>query len=307
MNVERTAISDLSEDVLAKLHRGPFMSSPGFARLWEVVGGRAVAWVASQAGNVVAALVGVEFGRAGLTRFQAMPDGCFATLYTEPATDRGVSATEAILHAITRAGYLRSYVTDFDHSLGTIAELSRQPCRTMLVDVSAEDWEPPDAKLRSEIRKAEREGVGVVTFDHRVHGDGFWKLVQCTESRHGRRPKYPYKFFEALAHLAGDDDRVIWLFVEHEGAAVASHIYFIQGDQLMHWQGYFDKRFSALKAGQLIMSQAVRQAQRRGVTSLNMGASPDNAPDLVAYKQKWGGRAYEYAALVHRSWLGRLL
>ena len=307
MQVVKTAAGDLPAELISRVNSGPFMSGVGFARLWESVGGRAVYWVVRQDNEVVAALPGDEFGRPPLTRFQSMPDGCYGTPLVFSDTIDVPSVIRMLLKGVAEAGYLRTYLIDFNATLGTPEGFDATEASTLVVDGLGSDWQPPDKKLQSELRKAEREGINIERFDRQRHFAGLISLVKATESRHGRSPKYPPVFYEALAKLAEQDDRVVWLHVEHEGQAAASHIYFIEGDQLLHWQAYFDKKFSFLKPNPALMSAAIEIAVSCGITKLNMGATPLDAASLAMYKEKWGGHEYRYPCYEKRSWLGRWL
>ncbi|MCK4462016.1 MAG: GNAT family N-acetyltransferase, partial [candidate division Zixibacteria bacterium] len=162
-------------------------------------------------------------------------------------------------------------------------------------------------KLQSEIRKAERAGAKIERLDAVAHMESFLQLMQATEQRHGRRPRYPPQFFSALAELAAEDDRVVWYWCEHEGRPVVSHITFIEGDTALHWQVYYDKAFSFLKANQFMLWQLIGELRPRGVHRLSLGASPPGASGLIDYKAKWGGEEYAYNCYVHKSGLGRFL
>ena len=70
---------------------------------------------------------------------------------------------------------------------------------------------------------------------------------------------------------------------------------------------YFDKRFSFLKANQLITFTVARNMARQGLTVLNLGASPIDAESLDTYKQKWGGRPVEYTCHERLKWWSRWL
>ncbi|MBD3258676.1 GNAT family N-acetyltransferase [candidate division GN15 bacterium] len=307
MQVEKIIIDDLPAELSARLDSGAFMSSIRFARVWRVIGGQPVCWVAKDGDQIAAALVGVEFGRPPFARFQAMPDGCYGSVETLQGNALEIDTVSSLISGLARGGYLRAYFTDYHHQLREISGLSSELQSTLLVDIDRGDWLPPDKKLQSEFRKAVREGVRVQSVDLDRHFDGFWKLVEHTESRHGRRPKYPPEFYRELAALSARDERIVWRYVEHDGKPAASHIYFVEGGQLMHWQGYFDKSQAAMKPNQYIMVQTVQEAFNRGVRTLNMGTGPTEASALIAYKKKWGGREYSYPTYVMQSWLGRFL
>ena len=307
MQVVRTKAGDLPTDIISRINSGPFMSSVGFARVWESVGGRAVYWTFQENNEIVAAFPGVEFGQGPLMRFQSMPDGCYGAPLILADTNDRASVIHALVKGVADAGYLKTYLIDFSSTLGALDGFAATEVSTLIVDGLDSDWQPPDKKLQSELRKAEREGINIERFDRTRHFAGLISLVKATESRHGRSPRYPPVYYEALAKLAEQDDRVVWLHVEHEKQAAASHIYFIEGDQLLHWQAYFDKKFSFLKPNPALMSAAIEVAVQRGITKLNMGATPLDAASLAAYKEKWGGHEYRYLCYEKRSWLGRWL
>jgi hypothetical protein len=307
MTVAKVYADDLSESLRTLVDQSALFSSVGFARIWEAVGGRPVYWVVDGEDGTEAVLCGVEFGRGLLRRFQSMPDGCYGSFFRtgKQAADSVVSA--ALLEIIVHQGYARTYVYDYYGSFSATPGFDVVTCSTSLVDISSPNWQPPDKTLQSEIRKAEREGVGIIPFDADLHLDAFMRLMIHTDRRHGRRPRYPLEFYRRLARLAHTDGRVLWRVVEHEGELAASHIYFIDRDLVLNWQVCFDKRFSFLKPNQYLLASTARLAASRGIRVLNLGASPEDAETLAAYKKKWGGEEYTYCCLQRRSWLGTLL
>jgi lipid II:glycine glycyltransferase (peptidoglycan interpeptide bridge formation enzyme) len=202
---------------------------------------------------------------------------------------------------------MRVHLADFHNQFPVTAGFQARRFETALVEMADANWWPPDKKIQSEIRKAEREGVQPISFDPGRHMAEFLQLMTHTEQRHGRRPKYPAAFFERLARLAEQDERVAWRVVEHDGRLAASHIYLQSGRQLLNWQVYFDKQYSFLKPNQCLLFHAARTAAARGLRYLNLGATPNDAVSLADYKRKWGGAEYRYPCLVRESWLGRLL
>ena len=211
------------------------------------------------------------------------------------AADAGACA-RAALGAITRHGYGRVHIFDFHGSIGRGEGFEVRPCSTRIVSLEAPDW-PEDPKLRSQIRKAGREGISVVPYDPARHRAGLLALVARTFRHHGLRPRYPASFYDALAALAARDPRVIWRWCERDGEPASSHIYFVEGDMLLAWQSYFDRRFSFLKPNVHIRHGAAREAAARGVRWLNLGATPETATGLAYFKARWGGRRVSFASL----------
>ena len=282
------------------------LASSPFSDVWATLGGRLVFWVADENGSIVAVLTGVEFGRNPFARFQSMPDGLPSTLhFVNDMCDKAHLASQ-ILDGVALHGYVKLFVTDFDNSLPPHSTFERRQLSTHVVDISNPAYEPSDKTLMSEIRKAERDKTAVERFDWSQHGSRFIDLVTLSETRHGRLPKYPARFFQQLAIVASRDSRIVWTWCEHDGKPVASHIYFVSGSNAINWQIYYDKEFSALKANQLTTWNVIADLRSRGVTHLNLGASPDTAEGLVVYKSKWNAVEYSYSMLEKKTWLGKL-
>jgi len=307
MKLKRYTREDLSRELKHRLDAESFFGSPGFAALWTTVGGRDVYWMLEDNQRPLALLAGVEFGFGPLRRMQAMPDGCYARLVLLEEQERYHGhIMRRFMKELADSYYAKLTLYDYSRQLPEVTGYKTMELETTVVDISR-DWQPPDKKIRQEIRKAEREGIAVVPFDRQEHFSRFIKLMHLTEQRHGRGPKYPVEFFESLADLAVRDQRVCWRHVEVDSQAAASHIFFIEGDMALHWQVYFDKQFSYLKPNQYLLFDTARQLADRGVKRLNLGASPDEASGLKSYKDKWGGETYTYPAYVNYSLVGNIL
>jgi hypothetical protein len=308
MRIERVRLADISTGFYEPLARHSFFASRGFLELWRAKGGRPVAWIAEQVGAIAATLAGVEFGRGPFARFIAMPDGCYGGVLTEPdVADERPRLVRGLFDAVARRCYAKTVVFDFHASSAAHPDYAAYPCEAVLTDISDPDWAPPDAKLRSQIRKASRDGTAIERFDWERHHASFLELVARTSHRHGNKPRYPAALYRALAELARTDDRVLWLHSEREGVAAASHIYFIEGDTVMAWQSYFDKTFSYLKPNQFIRFAACRTAAVRGIHWLNLGSTPAQSAGLAYYKTRWGGRRLRFTSHVRWSAVGELV
>jgi len=306
MKIRRQSLSDLDSSIIEKLAYRSLFGSPGFAKIWETVGGHVVFWTAEEDGQQVGVLPGLEFGWFPFKRFQSMPDGCYTCLAGN-FVDETIRASVAneILAGILKAGYVKVHINDFHKLFDTNKRVDTVTYRTSLVDISSPDWQPPDKKIQSEIRKAERENVVVQRFVSAEQMDRFLLLMKQSEQGHGRKPKYPRRFFEALAKLAESDRRVRWFTVEIGDEIACSHIDFVEGEMLLNWQVYFDRRFSSHKPNQLLLYRAAREAAGEGINRLNLGSSPSDAEGLLDYKRKWGGREVSYPCLIHKSGIGK--
>jgi hypothetical protein len=308
MTISRIQVGELPSATAAWINRTSLFGSEPFLRLWETIGGKPVYWTVSEDDRAIAVLPGVEFGRGPLTRLQSMPDGLYAPLLTPQGTPEDLSAlAETMLSGVLDRGYAKIYLNDYFGQFEKHEAMKVRRGNTLLVDIDSSEWEPPDKKLRSEIRKAERERVRAEPFSLGHHFDQFLALMRLTEKRHGRKPRYPEAFYRELGKLSMTDSRVNWLVVEHEDKLAASHIYLTESDVVLNWQVFFDKQFSFMKPNQLITFTVAREMARQNLSTLNLGASPGDASSLDDYKQKWGGRRFEYNCLSRTTWWSRWL
>ncbi|MCX5801274.1 MAG: GNAT family N-acetyltransferase [Candidatus Eisenbacteria bacterium] len=301
-------MSQLAPSVVELLVGNCFFSTPGFAEIWRTKGGRSVAWVAENDGEISAILPGVEFGHGRLCRFMSMPDGCYGgVFFAKGLTREREPIAQRLIDEIVRRRYSKTYLFDFYGSVPLHPRFETVLCATTLVDISDPEWVPPDRKLLSQIRKADREGIRVEPFDWDQHNNRFMKLVRSTDRRHGRALKYPASFFEALARLARRDSRIHWMWCEYDGKPASSQIYVVENGALQAWQTYFDREFSFLKPNQYMRFMLCRKVAKLGIKRLNLGATPGGAVGLARYKSRWGGEPFLYNCYVLRTGLGRIL
>lgn len=305
MNVTRQAPEELPADLQAELHRFSLFSSPQFAAVWQAKAGRPICWTVGDQERIRASLVGLEFGRGPLTRFQAMPDGLPAAVcFSEDASDHE-SLARALLGGIASHGYAKVFITDYQNHLPDVAGLDQIACETAEV-LTAADWNPPDKTLCAEIRKAEREAVQVHRFDAAHHLESFLALLRHTESRLGIAPRYPDDFYARLAAQAARDPRIVWEVIQSGNRVVASHVYLCGPENALYWISCLDKEFSYLKATQYLLWSRARAFAGEGCTRLNLGQTPPESDSLDSFKMKWGARRYAYRQLSARTLLGRL-
>jgi CelD/BcsL family acetyltransferase involved in cellulose biosynthesis len=309
MDVSRLRWSELGPDLLDRYGRDRIFTSTGWAFLWRQAGGTPVVWVVGDGGDPLAILPGVEFGRSRAARFFSMPDGCYGGIL--PREDLGELPPDLrhlLLEAVADHGYLRAWIFDYYESVdGDLSRWEGFSQGTTLVDISDPRWEPPDRKLVSQIKKAEREGISIREFDWPRDHEKFLSLMRTTERRHGRRPRLAAEFYESLAALSRSEDRVFWKWCEWQGKPACSHIYVVENRVLQGWRIDFDKDFSFLKPNQYIRFHTCREMSRRGIRKLNLGGSPENAPGLRYYKRRWGGETVRYRGLRCESRWGRWL
>lgn len=299
------AVSPQQQSAIGRLTSNSFFASRKFLNLWKEMSGNAVYWTIEINDEIVALLPAIEFGIGKLKRLQALPDGCYSSIFYKDDLPAG-QYSKILLDAIRSYGYQKIHVYDFYGTIPKAVGYDLLQCQTTLVDVSVADWQPPDRTLKSAIKKAERDNVQIVNFDSSRHFDKFMNLMHETEKRHGRKPKYSKLFFLALAELAQVDERIIWRFCEHENQPVSSHINIVEHNQIINWHISFDKHFSSLKANQKIVYDLAMLAKEKNIQYINLGASPVDSPSLVEYKNRWGGITKQYNCYYSKSFLGKM-
>lgn len=307
MNAVWLPIDEVNIDNIRLIIKNSFFASPSFLNLWKTVGGRPLYLIVENNSSIVAVLPGVEFGWGLFKRFQALPDGLYAKLFfNEAETFDKEKVLMLVKKYLENSSYSKTFLFDFYNTFDEPDQFDIIECSTNIVDISTADFQPPDKKLQSEIRKAEREEVKIVSFDFHLHFDKFIDLMEKTERRHNRTPRYLNDFYTKLSDISKKDSRVLWYWCEHEGHPVCSHINFIEDDMVLNWQVFYDKEYSFLKANQMMTFKMIKEVKKKGVKYLNLGSSPADAGGLTVYKDKWGGQTYKYNGYCKKSLIGKL-
>ncbi|MBD3331275.1 GNAT family N-acetyltransferase [candidate division GN15 bacterium] len=308
IHCERHTPSSALADQLVPLAHDSLLASDSFLQLFTHLAGHPVWWIATENDQLLAALPGVEFGNRWFRRFQSLPDGLYSRLCLAPESkERAEELSHGLLQAILAYGYTKAYIYDYYFDFPSLPQWRHRDLITQHVEIPSPDWMPPNRQLRTEIRKADREGIEVHNFDSSRHMDGFMDLVDGTARRNRTAPRYPRQFFAALASLAETDDRILWRWCQHDSKPVASHIVLIESPMALAWQIFFDKQFASLKPNQFMLHQSATILAERGISVLNLGGSPAGVETVVSFKEKWGSEQYRYPMYYHRQGLGRVL
>jgi hypothetical protein len=307
MQVQSGPFSLLPEKTAKQLLAASVLNSPGFLNLWRAMKGEATYWIVSDDDDSVMLATGsVSFNRPLMRTVQFGPDGLYFLPLLSPMSEEKAEQAKEILWATACDRYQRVYLTDFSSKMNGLTRGKSVRCETLIASIDSAEWMPPDKKLQSEIRKAEREQLVREPFDLDRHFDRFMKLMFQTESRHGRKPKYNEPFFSALAELAMTEPRLDWTVALDDDRMAASHINLFEGGMLINWQVYYDKQFSSLKPNQYLLIDSIRHGFDRGIRRVNFGATPDEAEGVRVYKEKWGGVPRQYEIMIARRGLGWL-
>lgn len=154
------------------------------------------------------------------------------------------------------------------------------------------NWEESrlPADVRYEVRRSRREGLRVrkVNIEDSKH---LYALYKATVGRHGGQIRYTLEYFKALTALAQHDQRLdcrVGLPTDGDEPCafiVTAH----DGDIAYYLHGGYDASYARLRSGYGLINLAITHARDSSCKVFNLMASPMNQPDLVKFKEKWGG------------------
>ncbi|WP_323761784.1 GNAT family N-acetyltransferase [Maricaulis sp.] len=182
------------------------------------------------------------------------------------------------------------------HGAGEGHEGARVDGRVMTVlDMSAADDVDAVFKgfnkssIQRKIKKAQKSNYSLTREASPACLDAFTAMQAETRRRQGS-PTFPKSFFPQMAGLIGTDFHM-HTAVNADGEAVASIIFIDDGETTIYGYGASLDRRDIWQDGvnQLVMWDAIEAAFARGRRKVDFGTSPKSQPNLVQYKEKWGG------------------
>jgi hypothetical protein len=307
MSLEIFSIQSLPRREWDCLTANSFLSSADFAGLWSLFAGRPVFLAKTENGKMIGGMTGVIFGRSFYGRFKSMPDGLAGGPIMREGVDKekGKELIEEIIGYFEKKRFAR---VDIYSPIEKITDdfFQKRQNTTQIIMFENGKYQPSDSEVPRHIRHGQKEG-GVVSekIEERDLGQ-FYELVEETSSRHGQRPRYTPDFFRALRAIAEYDERVIWPVVYCQDMVVASHIYFLERGELLHWQGFSARKHWSLKPNHLLLNFIIEYCLKQGIGRLDLGGSPAEAKGLREFKEGWGGIEVPRDYYTHLGGLGRL-
>jgi len=166
----------------------------------------------------------------------------------------------------------------------SLAASHRKITVTLTLPSTAEQlWKRLDAKVRSQVRRPQKEGVELRFGPQEA--EPFFRVF----ARHMRdlgTPTLPRRFFEAIAETFGDD---VWFACAyHQGQAIAGGCALRSNNELeMTWASALVE-YKALSANMLLYWGMMERAVGAGIARFNFGrCTPDGGTHR--FKRQWGG------------------
>jgi hypothetical protein len=276
------------------------------------VGAAAVFFCGYDGERIVAGFPAIITKRFGVSSFDSMPNNTYGSALFDEGLPEETQARfiDHVATFLDGRRFSRITITDFDGRLkhGDRIKLRCDRSFTHIIGIDSIDEFEPHRRIKRDLRTGAKADTEIVLINDRGDIDGFYRLYRQTERRHGRRrPLYRRGFFHALADVMAGSDMLYWPGLMVEGRMVASQINFIYGDTLINWRVVSDYEWRRYKPNQILLYDAIEKAAARGVTKINLGASPPDADGLIAYKERWGGTKVEFDIYSYRSRMRRLM
>ena len=300
--------SEIPADAWNLLTINSIFASPEFLSVWRSLGGRPRFIICEKENKLVGGLAGVIFGRGFLRRFESIPRGFTGGIHFSRDADESLREEikdniEAVLHA---AGFMRIVINCGEKTV-QLSEFETKQTTTHRIDIESFPHYPPNKKIRQHLNSISRRSFKIVDFLEYKDVEQFMILAGNFSKRF--RYNFPYNddFFERLYNLAQTDNRIIWLAGILENELIASRIAYVEHDEIVFWQLYYDPNHRSLKPGYQFMAEMLDIARVRKIMKINLGGSPEGAVSLVKFKENWGGREIKLNYYTKYNLLGRLL
>lgn len=174
--------------------------------------------------------------------------------------------------------------------LETCADIAatKQHKVTMILDLEndeAAQWHSLDAKVRNQIRKAEKNGLQVITGQAELL-DGFYEVF-CRNMRDLGTPVYGRRFFSSILDEFPESTQL--LSVIRNGRAIASAFLTWHRDTLeVPWASSI-RDYRSLCPNNLLYWESIRFAIRTGARKFDFGRSTPGE-GTYEFKKQWGAR-----------------
>jgi serine/alanine adding enzyme len=161
---------------------------------------------------------------------------------------------------------------------------------TMILELKKDEeaqWKSLDAKVRNQVRKAEKSGLYAVTGQLELL-DGFYEVF-CRNMRDLGTPVYGKNFFRNILETFPDTSRIISIMLD--GKTVASGLLTWFRDTLeVPWASSI-RDYREMCPNNLLYWEAIRFAIRNGSRRFDFGRStPDEG--TYRFKKQWGALPY---------------
>ncbi|MBW4056653.1 MAG: FemAB family PEP-CTERM system-associated protein [Proteobacteria bacterium] len=184
---------------------------------------------------------------------------------------------------------LQAEYMEFRHLTAPLKNLETKEHKvTMILDLQNDEdlqWKVLDPKVRNQVRKAEKNGLKVITGDFDLI-DGFYEVF-CRNMRDLGTPVYSRNFFQNILETFPDTTRIISVLLD--GQTIASGLMTWFRDTLeVPWASSIND-FKEKCPNNLLYWEAIRFAVRNGSTRFDFGRSTPGE-GTFRFKKQWGAQ-----------------
>lgn len=140
---------------------------------------------------------------------------------------------------------------------------------------------------RRNVRRAEKEGVGVEIVHSEIAVQEFRRLNTLTRRRHGLPPQ-PSPFFDELYRWIISRGLGFVALADYQGKKVAGAIFLTFGDRVVYKYGASEPIAKNLGANHLVMWKAICFLSGQGYQELDFGRTDFGQEGLRRFKTGWG-------------------
>jgi len=307
MTLQVCSIDDIPRDEWSILTEDSLFSSPGFTSLWGEFGGKPVFLIMEHQGKLQAGMAAVTFGPKYLRRFRSHPE----SLYGGPFFAHDLTVEDQSRFYQGFASYLRMeriiradiYNPPADIEMESF---ERRETSSSIISLHGDSYLPPNKRIRRYVRHAKRENVKLAILDDGSRLNEIYRLVLATAKRHNHGSRFSLEFFRRLLEISLTDARILWPIILHNDRITATHIAFVERDQLLDWQSHTDTDDSS-RPNHLIYDFLIDYALSHGIKRINLGGTPVDAAGVSELKARWGGERSIHSYFTYFSRLGHII
>lgn len=153
------------------------------------------------------------------------------------------------------------------------------------------DWglDRVSKKLRRDVRRSQRAGLQTEVSADPADGRRLFEIYAGTVVRRGGALRYNERYFRSLIGLSMATSQIRVSLATRSGTIAGFVVTAVHADTAYYLHGGVVPEFRKESPSDLLLYEAIVEAQRQGCRKFNLMASPPGQPTLVRYKEKWGG------------------
>lgn len=146
-------------------------------------------------------------------------------------------------------------------------------------------WRRIGKKNRNMVRQAQKSGLSAEWHVGPERVSSWYELHRATQSRLGV-PVFPRALFEAILDEGREWARL--LLVSGSRGIVAGALFFEFSGRSIYGYSASTKSGQDQRANDLLVFEALRRAEERGLACFDFGSDSPKQTSLLAFKEKWG-------------------